>query len=135
MVLTGRCYCGHVTLRAPQPQTVAYCHCLDCKRWTGAPLTAFAAFSTVTLSQDIPEKTYASGVQRRNCPECGSPLTARFDYLPDQTYVPMGVLDQAADYPPDMHCFGGRQLPWLHLNDDLPRESGTGQDRLKTATS
>ena len=43
---TGRCYCGGITLSAQEsPQTIAYCHCTDCRRITGAPVAAFAAFA------------------------------------------------------------------------------------------
>lgn len=45
VVLTGRCYCGATTVQATlAPLTVAYCHCIDCRRVTGAQVAAFAAF-------------------------------------------------------------------------------------------
>ncbi|PSL22207.1 GFA family protein [Shimia abyssi] len=132
--ITGRCYCGTVSLRfSAPPQIVAYCHCSDCRRWTGAPAPAFAAFApdTLTLSPDLgPGTSHTPGVTRWNCPDCGSPIAAQFDYLPDQTYVPIGLLDQAADFPPAMHCHSGSTLPWLHMNDTLPRANDSGRDAL-----
>ena len=65
---------------------------------TGAPVAAFAAFSdgVVRLTPDPgPASEVSPGVLRRFCRACGSPLTAAFDYLPGQVYVPLGVLDQA----------------------------------------
>ena len=97
-------------------------------------MPAFSAVASVTLNIDIPEKTYETGVQRRNCPECGSPLTARFDYLPGQTYIPIGVLDTIADHPPAIHCHADKQLPWLHLHDDAPRTDGSGRKQLLDTT-
>ncbi|MEM6423293.1 MAG: GFA family protein, partial [Pseudomonadota bacterium] len=49
-LFTGRCYCGAITLEATAaPLTAAYCHCADCRRWTGAPVAAFAAFAADTV--------------------------------------------------------------------------------------
>ena len=117
--------------------TVAYCHCGDCKRWTGAPSPAFAAFAEGTLTATPPlgaAQRFAAGVERWRCKACGSPLAARFDYLPGQVYVPLGVLDQAADMPPVVHCHADQALPWLHDNDGLPREAASGRETLNAAT-
>ncbi len=44
---SARCYCGGTRLlfRAP-PTTSSYCHCVDCRRWSGAPLAAFATMQS-----------------------------------------------------------------------------------------
>ncbi|WP_132858688.1 GFA family protein [Shimia isoporae] len=119
------------------PTTVAYCHCSDCRRWTGAPLPAFAAFGATDLTVS-PEQdagvSHSEGVTRWNCHSCGSPLMARFEYLPDQVYVPLGLLDQAADLPPALHCHSEAAYPWLHVDDDIPRITGTARDTLNNAT-
>ena len=134
--VTGRCYCGAVSIAATAPpQTVTYCHCEDCKRWTGAPAPAFAAFARISLNL-MPEPqpvSHAPGVKRWFCAACGSALAATFDYLPGQVYVPLGVLDQAADMPPSLHCHAGSALPWLHIDDDLPRADASGRNVLSTA--
>lgn len=132
--LTGQCYCGHVRLTSSEPLIVTYCHCADCKRWTGAPLPAFAAVRQVTLSPDIAEVRFPSGAARRNCPKCGSPLAARFSYLDGQTYLPLGIVDQAEDLPPSLHCHADQAFAWLHLSDDLPREGGSGRETLGAAS-
>lgn len=132
--LTGRCFCGAVTLAAARgPGTVAYCHCSDCCRWTGAPLPAFAAFAVDDL-QATPDLgrhfRVVAGVDRWVCDTCGSPIAARFDYLPGQIYVPHGLLDQADRLPPQIHCHAGSQLPWLHIEDTLERAPASGRDSL-----
>ncbi|MEM6358430.1 MAG: GFA family protein [Pseudomonadota bacterium] len=132
-ILTGRCYCGSTTLCAEaEPVVVSYCHCADCRRWTGAPLPAFAAFPTdaLTISPDPGPVAFVPGVERWFCRECGSPMAARFDYLPGQIYVPVGVLDQAAEFPPTMHAHAEAALPWLALSDALPRHHGSARDSL-----
>ena len=62
-------------------------------------------------------------------------MAATFDYLPGQTYVPLGVIDQAAELVPQIHCHADQALPWLSLHDALPRESGSARDALNAAQS
>ncbi|KPA21718.1 Glutathione-dependent formaldehyde-activating enzyme [Shimia sp. SK013] len=135
--ITGRCYCGAVLLVSDHlPATVAYCHCSDCRRWTGAPLPAFAAFGADHLSAKPDQGTgisHTQGVTRWNCNACGSPLMARFEYLPDQVYVPLGLIDQAADLAPALHCHADAAYPWLHLQDDAPRVFGSARNTLNDA--
>lgn len=59
-------------------------------------------------------------------------MAARFDYLPDQVYVPLGVLDQIDELAPELHCHASNAPTWLHLNDGLPRDGGSGRDHLRT---
>ena len=45
--ITGGCLCGSVRYEARgAPLTVAYCHCLSCRRHTGAPLVVWVAFES-----------------------------------------------------------------------------------------
>lgn len=132
--ITGRCYCGAHSLRIDaQATVVAYCHCSDCRRWTGAATPAFAAFpeTAFVISPKSPTPvSHAKGVDRWFCPDCGSALAARFDYLPDQIYVPLGILDQAGDLAPQLHCHWDSRLAWLHSSDDLPIEANSARDAL-----
>ena len=133
-VITGRCYCGATTISATQvPHTVAYCHCVDCRRVTGAPVAAFAAFdeAAVTLSPDEGRKVVVNpGVMRTFCSTCGSPLTGRYEYLPGQVYIAVGVLDQASALIPQLHAHEAQRLTWLHIDDDLERFATTSRSRL-----
>ncbi|MGV6848706.1 MAG: GFA family protein [Marinibacterium sp.] len=134
-MITGRCYCGKSRVRAVRgPEIVTYCHCVDCRRVTGAPVAAFAAFPSraLTFVPDLPVGISVSpGVRRWFCDACGSPLAAIYDYLPDQVYVPVGILDQAAELAPERHAHAGCQLPWLHLADELPRNAGSARAALR----
>ncbi|MEM6636205.1 MAG: GFA family protein [Pseudomonadota bacterium] len=118
------------------PQTVAYCHCADCRRVTGAPVAAFAAFATddVVFSPDNgPSVSWASGVTRHFCPDCGSPLAGFYDYLPGQVFVPIGLLDQADRLRPELHAHDGARLDWLCIEDDLERTHGSSRAALTAA--
>ncbi|NQU56428.1 MAG: GFA family protein [Rhodospirillales bacterium] len=135
--ITGRCYCGATTIRATQsPRAIAYCHCTDCRRVTGAPVAAFAAFdeAVVTFSPDEGRRVAANpGVTRTFCAVCGSPLTGRYEYLPGQVYIAVGVLDQASDLAPQLHAHESQRLTWLHIDDDLERFATTSRSRLANA--
>lgn len=136
-VITGRCYCGATTISATQlPQTIAYCHCCDCRRVTGAPVAAFAAFdeAAVTFTPNDGRKVTANpGVVRTFCEACGSPLAGRYEYLQGQVYVAVGVLDQAGDLAPQLHAHAAQQLTWLHIEDDLERFAATVRAQLVDA--
>lgn len=101
---------------------------------TGAPAPAFAAFSKGCLRLDPMRpaaKPVNPGVSRWFCPDCGSALMAEFDYLPDQLYVPLGILDQAHLLEPVMHCHADSALPWVHLSRDTTQVSGSARSILK----
>ena len=55
---------------------------------------------------------------------------ATFDYLPEQVYVPLGVLDQADQLAPEVHCHADKTLPWLHIEDETDRIAGSGRASL-----
>lgn len=138
-VLTGRCYCGVTTFTTTEePQTVAYCHCDDCRRATGGPVAAFAALDerAVKFSPDEGRKVAVNpGVTRTFCADCGSSLTGRYDYLPGQVYISLGVIDQANDLAPRVHSHELERLSWLHIDDDLERVAQTARSKLNTATT
>lgn len=133
----ARCYCGSQRLTFGGPaEVVAYCHCSDCKRWTGSPLPAYAAFAPLHVSLNaggLQEKSHATGVTRWNCPDCGSPIMATFDYTPDQVYVPLGVIEEAGALPPQLHCHAEHALHWLPADDATPRVHGSGGVTLRAA--
>ena len=136
-VVTGRCYCGATTIRATQsPKAIAYCHCTDCRRVTGAPVAAFAAFDEVAVTFTPSEGRRVAvnpGVTRTFCETCGSPLAGRYDYLAGTVYIAVGVLDQANDLVPQLHAHESQRLTWLHIDDDLQRFSGSARSLLRDA--
>lgn len=133
-VLTGRCYCGEITFSTSQkPQTVVYCHCEDCRRATGGPIAAFAAFeekSVAFLPNDGRKISCNPGATRTFCDKCGSSLTGRYDYLPGQIYVSLGVIDQADELAPEIHSHEAERLSWLHIQDELERIGTSARSKI-----
>ncbi len=73
------------------------------------------------------------GVTRTFCETCGSSLWARYDYLPDQIYIPLGLIDQAADLQPEVHAYDSQRLPWLHIQDSAQRFAKSSQSLLRSS--
>lgn len=138
-MLTGQCYCGATTIRAESaPQSIAYCHCPDCRRVTGAPVAVFAAFdaSDVSFSPDEGKKIATNpGVTRSFCRDCGSLLCGVYDYLPNQLYIPVGLFDQVDALIPGVHAHEANRVSWLHIEDDLPRFEASARSHLASATA
>ncbi len=112
---------------------MTYCHCGDCKRATGAPVVAFAAFDfdDFTVMPGLPAPvSVTDGVRRWFCRDCGSPVAATYDYLPGMVYVPLGLIDQADALAPQMHAHAGSRFHWMDAGIDLPSHDGSARDRL-----
>lgn len=137
-ILTGRCYCGASIINASRaPITISYCHCTDCRRWTGAPVAAFAAFKEqdfMILPNEGRRIEASSGVSRTFCTECGSPLTGRYDYLPNKVYISLSLFDQADDLVPSMHSHEANRLRWLHIKDDIERMPSSARSTLNSGS-
>ncbi len=96
----------------------AYCHCASCRKHTGAPVAAYAGYTTdkVTFTTGGPT-FYASspGVRRGFCAVCGASLTYQGDRWPGEIHLHVGAFDDPAAFPPRGQAFPEERLPWLHL--------------------
>lgn len=79
--LAGRCRCGAWRFdAAAEPFQVSYCHCTDCRRATGAPVTVFAGFRHDDIEangEEPAEYSAVPGVSRLFCRRCGTPVGYR----------------------------------------------------------
>ena len=61
--------------------------------------------------------------ERGFCPRCGSTLVAR-PLAGGKVVVATGAFDDPAAFPPDgAHCGRESQVPWLKIDDALPRQT------------
>ena len=58
-------------------------------------------------------------------------MAARFDYLPGQVYVPLGVIDQILALPPQLHCHAHARVAWLDDAHALPTHDQSGRASLR----
>lgn len=122
---SGGCLCGAVQYRATaDPIRAVNCHCGMCRRISGAAFLTHVHFpiGAFTWTQGEPTRYRSSAFAARGfCPQCGSTLTMHEAVLDDRVQVTLGSLDQAAEVRPDDHVWTESQLPWLRIDDDLPR--------------
>ena len=125
MEWTGRCLCGAVRYRADaDPVRAVSCHCGMCRRVSGAAFLTFVHFPREPFVWTMGEPLrYRSSPEAEHgfCRECGATLTMHETVLEDRVQVCLGSLDRAGDVRPDDHVWTEDQLPWLLIEDDLPR--------------
>ena len=129
----GRCSCGRILLcLSGEPEAVVYCHCEDCRRWSGAPVTVFVGYQRdrVKTIGDEP-KVYDSspGVKRALCGSCGTSLSYEDELLSGEIYFSVGILDDPEAFEPRAHSWHSRKLGWMDLHDDLPRHEESSRPR------
>ncbi|SDH49820.1 GFA family protein [Roseospirillum parvum] len=136
--LTGGCQCGHVRYALDGPfGGSAHCHCTDCRAAHGAPFVTWTtvAWRGFRLTAGAPTWRRSSPrAARAFCPRCGTPLLFRADAWPDEVDVATATLDHPDAVTPDHHLFVGSALPWVCLNDGLPRHvADSASPRLDSA--
>ncbi len=126
MAWAGGCLCGAVRFEVTKrPKKVPYCHCKMCQRWSGSVLTSWAGFNKAAFRCTQGEiKYYQSSeyAERGFCVECGSSLVQR-PLDGDWFAVATGSLDHSEEFLPDEHSGIESQVPWLKIDDDLPRKT------------
>lgn len=127
--IAGGCRCGAIRYEAiDTPIEVTYCHCSDCRRYTGAPVVAWVAFDTKNVRFLKGErKIYESspGIGWGFCDTCGTSLSLdgislRYSGI-HITEFHISTLDNPEEFVPDRHMFDGERIPWFDVADNLPR--------------
>lgn len=123
---TGGCLCGDVRYACDSaPLWQAHCHCESCRRACSAPFTSFFGMADGawrwTGRQPALHRS-SPGVERFFCPTCGSPMAYRSSRWPGEMHFYAASLDDPASFAATEHVHWDEHLPWLHLNDGLPRK-------------
>jgi GNAT superfamily N-acetyltransferase len=123
--VTGGCFCGAVRYEIRgQPRVVSHCHCSMCRRAAGAPVVTWATYAreAVRFVAGSPAELRSSPpVTRTFCGGCGTPLTFVTTAEPDWIDVTVASMDRPEAVPPNDHIWSESAVPWLVLDDDLPR--------------
>ena len=125
MTHQGGCHCGAVRYEVNgEPQHVALCHCNDCRKSSGAPMVAWAAFTEdqFKLVEGEPVTFNSSGSAMRSfCPKCGSGLYYRNqEFLPGIVDIQSATLDDPDALPPGAHIQTAERLGWMETAHSLP---------------
>ena len=115
----GGCLCGRVRFRASgPPKWTIWCHCQSCRKHSGAPASAFAAFDETVVevtNGEITKFASSPGMLRGFCSTCGSTLTCQGGPTPNELHFHIGAFDHPEDLPPMAEVFPEERLPWVHL--------------------
>lgn len=127
--LSGGCNCGAVryTLSA-RPFAVAACHCVNCRRQSGAAFSVNLVVRADAMKVDGDLRTFVDAdtesgqpVERQFCGACGSPIRSVPRASPMIVAVKAGTLDEPDAFPPAMHIWTSSALPWVTIPADLPK--------------
>jgi hypothetical protein len=125
VLLLGGCPCDAVRFEITEFFDAGYCHCNRCRKYTGAPVFAFVhiqrgAFKL--LSGELIAEPWERLGQDMICAACR--VSVCFD-MGDRDLLSIGIgrLDEPARIRPTFHQCVSSKLPWLKLNDNLPRFS------------
>ncbi len=121
----GGCNCGAVRLEVRgEPMRAGLCHCLTCRKETGAPFMAFAVWdqSQVSVAGDTRSWTQTTD-HRHFCPSCGSSLFGAHD-ADSEVEVRLGCFDEApTDLNPEYELWISRREHWLSLVADAAQHT------------
>ena len=123
MNLTGGCLCGGVRYELSEPpHGVTDCHCLDCRRSSGAPYVTWGIVHREKfnlLSGTLRRVPYAGRV-RGFAACCGTHIL--FEDTPDWPTVDIAIatLDDPRPFPPTKAIWTEDKLPWVALDPSIP---------------
>jgi len=128
----GACFCEAVKYEIEMPtEMCVHCHCTMCRRAHGAGYTTWVVLPSKQLyihtgKDKLTHYESSDHGSRDFCSVCGSELFGWSTRTPDQVYTPLGNLKGEIDRPPQAHVGFENRVPWITVDDDLPRVTGVG---------
>jgi len=128
-VITGQCLCGAVRYQInAAPLTMYHCHCLQCRRASGASFATSMLVRTesfeLTAGEDLLSSFESSPRKRRHfCSKCGSPIFSADEASPQIRSIRSGTLDGDPEVRPGHHIHVGSKSAWFDICDALPQKS------------
>lgn len=124
-MLEGGCHCGAIRYWVRgAPKHAALCHCIDCRRQSGAPMVAWTLFGNDDFAVTRGDaKIYASSEHGRRhfCAECGTGLFyTNAVIFPDMTDVQSATLDDPDALPVQAQIQTAERIGWMEHLDSLP---------------
>jgi hypothetical protein len=113
--LEGSCLCGAVRLElSGAPYRVGICHCLDCRKKSGAIFAGWAIYPAggVKLTGGTVSHALQNGYTRHVCATCFSPI-CETQAGSDEIEVFLGVLDEPNRLTPTYELWTVRREAWL----------------------
>lgn len=124
--ITGGCHCGAIRYRLTEsPINHTLCHCIDCRRASGAPMVGWAMFnaSALLMEKGLPQ-IYASSehARRHFCAACGTGLFYTNEKLvPGLVDVQSATFDEPDKVPAQMQIQTADRIAWMAHIHELPQ--------------
>ncbi|PWY76024.1 DUF636 domain protein [Aspergillus sclerotioniger CBS 115572] len=119
----GSCFCNNIRIEYTGQLLISgLCHCLDCRKLTGAPYSYnyIVKTSGLKVSGTVKEVAKTSSSDRNYfCPECGTPVFSRKEGANEDsdgvTIVRAGVFNDAIlnERKPQVEIFADMRLEWV----------------------
>lgn len=120
---SGTCYCGAVELEmSGPPLDMGYCHCANCRKYSGAPLNSFSLWKTADVkvirgADQLVHFQSSEVSDRRYCSRCGAHVMI--------DHPTLGLVDVRAAVPPTVTFKATVHLNYeeavLPIKDGLPK--------------
>jgi hypothetical protein len=125
MALSGGCQCGAVRYEVDGvPQHAALCHCSDCRKSSGAPMVAWAAFAEAefkVIKGEVKTINSSGASMRSFCGDCGTGLYFRnAENLPGIVDIQAATLDEPEALPMQVHIQVAERIGWMETAHELP---------------
>jgi hypothetical protein len=127
-ILTGGCACGQLTFRTRgEPNRVGLCHCMTCRKISGAPFNAYVMFPVdqVTISGEFKSWSATPDSERCFCPKCGSQVFDRD--AAEEIELKLGAFDEPNLFTPTYEAWATRREHWLCTPDLVSYPENRGE--------
>lgn len=132
-LFSGGCACGAVRYECvAEPMFTWKCHCRECQRSTGGGAAVNAVFSktAVQFTKGAPKEHVSTGTSgnktyRGFCVECGCPISARADLIPEIRGISAASLDDPSKLKLVAEIWTASAQPWDELSLTLPHFATT----------
>jgi len=130
MKIPGGCLCGGFRFALhEEPHALGDCHCIDCRRSSGAPYVTWGTVrrEQFEVTQGALRKVPFAGRIRGFAQCCGTHMLFEETATAPTVDVAIGTLDDPRPYPPTKAIWVEDKLPWTVLDPrvpSFPKDSG-----------
>jgi hypothetical protein len=126
---SGGCACGAIRYESTaEPVLMLHCHCRDCQQSSGGPFSSFVVVLTEALKLlqgalrfHASPSEMGGQTHRGFCPDCGSPILAKPDSVPNFVAIRTASLDDPRWFNPQVDVWTSDAHAWDQMNPALPK--------------
>ena len=128
--IKGGCLCDSVSFLITDDLMYAgYCHCSECRRWTGSAFSVTGGVNESKFTLVKGEACLSSFKKGENsiayfCKNCSSIVYGKVP-AHNMIFVMLGTLEESPSLKPQWHIYTDSKLDWYQINDDLPQFGGS----------